>query len=78
MLARSTARASGMRAASAAASVARRDCSEARVELDCGFALVALITAQSARELELNPGDAMCAIVKATSVHVAAHSGDAG
>jgi molybdate transport system ATP-binding protein len=50
----------------------------ARVELDCGFALVALITAQSARELELNPGDAMCAIVKATSVHVAAHSGDAG
>jgi molybdate transport system ATP-binding protein len=42
----------------------------ARVELDCGFPLVALITAQSAGELRLNPGDAVCAIVKATSVHV--------
>lgn len=47
----------------------------ARVELDCGFPLVALITAQSARELELKPGDAVCGIVKTTSVHVAARSG---
>jgi molybdate transport system ATP-binding protein len=42
----------------------------ARVELDCGFPLVAVVTAQSAGELQLNPGDRVCAIVKATSVHV--------
>jgi molybdate transport system ATP-binding protein len=47
----------------------------ARVELDCGFPLVAAITAQSAHEMELKPGDAVCAIVKTTSVHVAARSG---
>jgi molybdate transport system ATP-binding protein len=44
----------------------------ARVELDCGFPLVALITAQSAAEMELHPGDSVCAIVKATSIHTAA------
>jgi molybdate transport system ATP-binding protein len=49
----------------------------ARVELDCGFLLVAVITAQSAHDLELKPGDAVCAIVKTTAVHVAAHSGGA-
>ena len=43
----------------------------ARVELDCGFPLVAVVTAQSAGELQLSPGDAVCAIVKATAVHVA-------
>ena len=43
----------------------------ARVELDCGFPLVAMVTAQSAGELELKPDDAVCAIVKTTSVHVA-------
>jgi molybdate transport system ATP-binding protein len=42
----------------------------ARVELDCGFPLVAVVTAQSAVELQLNPGDQVCAVVKATSVHV--------
>jgi len=42
----------------------------ARVELDCGFPLVAVVTAQSAGELQLNPGDQVCAIVKATSVHL--------
>jgi molybdate transport system ATP-binding protein len=47
----------------------------ARVELDCGFPLVALITAQSAQELELKAGEAVCAIVKTTAVHVAARSG---
>ena len=47
----------------------------ARVALDCGFPLVAVITAQSAGELELKPGEGVCAIVKATSVHVAAHAG---
>jgi molybdate transport system ATP-binding protein len=45
----------------------------ARLELDCGFPMVAVITAQSARELQLQPGDAVCAIVKTTAVHVAAH-----
>jgi molybdate transport system ATP-binding protein len=44
----------------------------ARVELDCGFPLVAVVTAQSAGELQLKPGDAVCAIVKATAVHLAA------
>jgi molybdate transport system ATP-binding protein len=49
----------------------------ARVELDCGFPLIAVITAQSARELALKPGDTLCAIVKTTSIHVAAHPGAA-
>ncbi|HWC98858.1 MAG TPA: ABC transporter ATP-binding protein [Candidatus Sulfopaludibacter sp.] len=43
----------------------------ARVELDCGFPLVALITAQSAAELHVQAGDAICAVVKTTSVHLA-------
>jgi len=47
----------------------------ARIELDCGFPLVAMITAQSAQELTLKPGDQVCAIVKTTAVHVAARSG---
>jgi molybdate transport system ATP-binding protein len=42
----------------------------ARVELDCGVPLVAVITAQSAEELHLKPGDALCAVVKTTSVHL--------
>jgi molybdopterin-binding protein len=44
----------------------------ARVELDCGFPMVAVITAQSASELQLCAGDAVTAIVKATSVHLTA------
>jgi molybdopterin-binding protein len=43
----------------------------ARVELDCGFCLVAVITAQSAHEMALEPGDPVCAIVKTTAVHLA-------
>jgi molybdate transport system ATP-binding protein len=46
----------------------------ARVELDCGFPLVALVTAQSAAELVLAEGENVSAVVKATSVHLAAHS----
>jgi molybdate transport system ATP-binding protein len=42
----------------------------ARVELDCGFPMVAVITAQSAAELQLRAGDSLSAIVKATSVHL--------
>ncbi len=42
----------------------------ARVEIDCGFPLVALITAQSASELDLKTGERVCAVVKAASVHL--------
>ncbi len=41
----------------------------ARIEIDCGFPLVALVTAQSAGELDLRPGEAICAVVKTTAVH---------
>ena len=46
----------------------------ARVELDCGFPLVALVTAQSAAELALREGEQVSAVVKATSVHLLAHT----
>lgn len=46
----------------------------ARVELDCGFPLVALVTAQSAGDLALREGENVSAVVKATSVHLAAHT----
>lgn len=42
----------------------------ARVEMDCGFPLVALVTAQSAADLHLQPGDPVSAVIKATSVHL--------
>jgi molybdopterin-binding protein len=45
----------------------------ARVAVDCGVTLVAVITAQSATEMHLNAGDEICAIVKATAVHVGSH-----
>ena len=44
----------------------------ARVELDCGFPLVAVITTQSSAELELKAGEAVCVVIKTTSVHVTA------
>jgi molybdate transport system ATP-binding protein len=44
----------------------------ARVELDCGFPLVAAITAQSAGDMNLQPGDLVYAVVKATAVHLTA------
>ncbi len=43
----------------------------ARIELDCGFSLIAVITAQSAQDLALQAGDEVCAIVKTTAVHIA-------
>jgi molybdate transport system ATP-binding protein len=46
----------------------------ARIELDCGFPLVAVVTAQSAGELALSEGEAVSAVVKATAVHLAAYS----
>ncbi|MGD0500580.1 MAG: ABC transporter ATP-binding protein [Bryobacteraceae bacterium] len=42
----------------------------ARVELDCGFPLVAAITAQSAADMRLKSGDVVCAVMKATAVHL--------
>ncbi|HLP01858.1 MAG TPA: TOBE domain-containing protein, partial [Opitutaceae bacterium] len=43
-----------------------------RVELDCGFPLVARLTRQAAGELELEPGAAVFALVKAPNVHLVA------
>jgi molybdate transport system ATP-binding protein len=42
----------------------------ARVELDCGFPLVAVVTAQSAADLELKPGDSVSAAVKTTALQL--------
>ncbi len=46
----------------------------ARVEIDCGFPLVAMVTSQSAAELALHEGETVSAVIKATAVHLAAHS----
>jgi molybdate transport system ATP-binding protein len=43
----------------------------ARLELDCGFPLTAIITAESASDLKLQAGEQVCAVVKTTSVHLA-------
>ena len=42
----------------------------ARVELDCGVPLVALVTARSAKDLELDAGRTVWAAVKATAIHL--------
>ncbi len=42
----------------------------ARVELDCGFPLVACVTALSAGEMGLKAGETVYAAVKATAVHL--------
>ena len=42
----------------------------ARVELECGIPLVALVTTQSAAELGLEAGQMVYAAVKATAIHV--------
>jgi tungstate transport system ATP-binding protein len=41
-----------------------------RVEMDCGFRLVALVTRISAEELDLQVGREVCAGFKATAVHI--------
>jgi molybdate transport system ATP-binding protein len=41
-----------------------------RVELDCGFPLVALLTRQAVEELGLAPGERACALIKAPHVHL--------
>ncbi|HLK47779.1 MAG TPA: ABC transporter ATP-binding protein [Bryobacteraceae bacterium] len=42
----------------------------ARVEVDCGFPLVALVTAQSAADLQFRRDEPVSAVIKATSVHL--------
>jgi molybdopterin-binding protein len=44
--------------------------SQARVTIDCGFPLTALITRRSAEEMGLKEGSAVVAAVKAVSIHV--------
>jgi tungstate transport system ATP-binding protein len=39
-----------------------------RVEMDCGFPLLGLVTKRSAEELNLNPGRSICASFKASAV----------
>ena len=41
-----------------------------RVEIDCGFPLVALITKRSAEELDLNKGKQVYVSFKATAIHI--------
>jgi molybdate transport system ATP-binding protein len=41
-----------------------------RIELDCGFPLVAMLTRQSVDELGLAVGGQICALVKAPNVHL--------
>jgi tungstate transport system ATP-binding protein len=47
----------------------------ARVEMDCGFALAALITRRSAEDLGLKVGQQLHASFKATAVHVISRTG---
>jgi tungstate transport system ATP-binding protein len=49
---------------------------EARVELDCGFRLVASITRRSLEELAVQPGCALVASFKATAVHLIARGSE--
>ena len=41
-----------------------------RIEIDCGFQLIALVTKKSAQELNLERGREICATFKATGVHI--------
>ena len=41
-----------------------------RVELSCGFNLIALLTKQACEEMGLKPGDHVMALVKAPSIHL--------
>jgi len=48
----------------------RREGALMRVELDCGFPLVALLTRQACEELALTSGDRVVALVKAPNIHL--------
>lgn len=45
-----------------------------RIELDCGFTIVALLTRQAREELALQENDRVLAMVKATNVHLISRS----
>jgi len=47
-----------------------------RVNIDCGFPLVVLVTRRPAGELELEKGKQVYASFKATGVHVIKRDGD--
>ena len=44
-----------------------------RIDLDCGFPLVAMLTRQACEELDLQPGARVVALVKAPQVHLIPH-----
>jgi molybdate transport system ATP-binding protein len=46
-----------------------------RVELDCGFRLVAVVTRPALRDLDLKLGDNVLAAIKAPAIHVIARNG---
>ena len=46
----------------------------ARVEVDCGFPLVALVTGHATREMGLQPGDRIVASIKATGISIVSRS----
>jgi hypothetical protein len=46
-----------------------------RIDLDCGFALKALLTRQSCAELQLQPGSHVTALIKAPQAHLRHASG---
>jgi molybdate transport system ATP-binding protein len=50
----------------------RGEGSMVRVELDCGFPLVALLTRRACEELELRPSDQVLALIKAPHIHLIA------
>ena len=45
-----------------------------RVELDCGFPLLALLTKQACQELSLAPGSTVHAMIKAQKIHLIPHA----
>ena len=47
----------------------------ARVEVDCGFPLAALVTRRSAEEMALEEGRQVFATFKATAIHVISREG---
>ncbi len=46
-----------------------------RIELDCGFPLIAMVTTQACEELALRVGDSVIALFKAPSVHLIGRGG---
>ncbi|HXG46756.1 MAG TPA: TOBE domain-containing protein, partial [Methylomirabilota bacterium] len=50
----------------------RRDRPLARIELDAGFPLFALVTHPACEELDLRPGQTVTALIKAPAIHLIA------